>query len=85
MKHIPRKRFGQNFLTDQTVLFDIMRGIDPRPDDVMVEIGPGLAAMTSLLLESVQQLHVVELDRDLVERLKSVSTRHVCMSIRLTH
>jgi len=70
MKHIPRKRFGQNFLTDQTVLFDIMRGIDPRPDDVMVEIGPGLAAMTSLLLESLQQLHVVELDRDLVERLK---------------
>lgn len=70
MKHIPRKRFGQNFLTDQTVLFDIIRAIDPQADDIMVEIGPGLAAMTRLLLESLQQLHVVELDRDLVARLK---------------
>jgi 16S rRNA (adenine1518-N6/adenine1519-N6)-dimethyltransferase len=70
MKHIPRKRFGQNFLTDQAVLHDIIRAIDPRPDDVMVEIGPGLAAMTSLLLQSLKRLHVVELDRDLVARLK---------------
>src|SRR4051812_16231289 len=70
MKHIPRKRFGQNFLTDQAVLHDIIRVIDPRPDDTMVEIGPGLAAMTRLLLESLKQLHVVELDRDLVARLK---------------
>lgn len=70
MKHIPRKRFGQNFLTDQAVLHDIIRAINPQPDDVMVEIGPGLAAMTRLLLESLQQLHVVELDRDLVARLK---------------
>jgi 16S rRNA (adenine1518-N6/adenine1519-N6)-dimethyltransferase len=70
MKHIPRKRFGQNFLTDQGVLYDIIRVIDPRPDDTMVEIGPGLAAMTKLLLESLKQLHVVELDRDLVARLK---------------
>ena len=70
MKHIPRKRFGQNFLTDQAVLYDIIRAIDPQPDDTMVEIGPGLAAMTRLLLESLKQLHVVELDRDLVARLK---------------
>jgi 16S rRNA A1518/A1519 N6-dimethyltransferase RsmA/KsgA/DIM1 with predicted DNA glycosylase/AP lyase activity len=70
MKHIPRKRFGQNFLTDQTVLHEIIRAIDPRPNDVMVEIGPGLAAMTRLLLESLERLHVVELDRDLVARLK---------------
>ncbi|GIZ52975.1 16S rRNA (adenine(1518)-N(6)/adenine(1519)-N(6))-dimethyltransferase RsmA [Noviherbaspirillum aridicola] len=70
MKHIPRKRFGQNFLTDDGVLHDIIRAIDPRPDDSMVEIGPGLAAMTRLLLESVRRLHVVELDRDLVARLK---------------
>jgi 16S rRNA (adenine1518-N6/adenine1519-N6)-dimethyltransferase len=70
MKHIPRKRFGQNFLTDQAVLYDIIRAIDPQPDDTMVEIGPGLAAMTSLLLESLKQLHVVELDRDLVARLR---------------
>ncbi|MBK4733713.1 16S rRNA (adenine(1518)-N(6)/adenine(1519)-N(6))-dimethyltransferase RsmA [Noviherbaspirillum pedocola] len=70
MKHIPRKRFGQNFLTDDTVLFDIIRAIDPRPGDTMVEIGPGLAAMTALLLDQLDHLHVVELDRDLVERLK---------------
>ncbi|HJU72008.1 MAG TPA: 16S rRNA (adenine(1518)-N(6)/adenine(1519)-N(6))-dimethyltransferase RsmA [Paucimonas sp.] len=72
MKHIPRKRFGQNFLTDEGVLHDIIRVIDPQPDDAMVEIGPGLAAMTRLLLESLRQLHVVELDRDLVARLKKI-------------
>jgi 16S rRNA (adenine1518-N6/adenine1519-N6)-dimethyltransferase len=70
MKHIPRKRFGQNFLTDDRVLHDIIRAIDPRPGDTMVEIGPGLAAMTRLLLQSLSHLHVVELDRDLVARLK---------------
>jgi len=70
MKHIPRKRFGQNFLTDDGVLHDIIRAIDPQPDDIMVEIGPGLGAMTKLLLESLRQLHVVELDRDLVTRLQ---------------
>jgi 16S rRNA (adenine1518-N6/adenine1519-N6)-dimethyltransferase len=68
-KHIARKRFGQNFLTDQGVLHEIIRVIDPQPDDSMVEIGPGLAAMTSLLLQRLKQLHVVELDRDLVARL----------------
>lgn len=70
MKHIPRKRFGQNFLTDQVVLFNIIKDIAPGADDVMVEIGPGLGAMTALLLEAVKQLHVVELDRDLVVRLQ---------------
>ena len=69
MKHIPRKRFGQNFLTDQAVLHDIITAIDPQADDSMVEIGPGLAAMTRLLLQRLRQLHVVELDRDLVARL----------------
>jgi 16S rRNA (adenine1518-N6/adenine1519-N6)-dimethyltransferase len=70
MKHIARKRFGQNFLTDQAVLHDIIRVIDPQPDDTMVEIGPGLGAMTALLLNGLKQLHVVELDRDLVARLQ---------------
>ena len=50
--------------------YNIIRVIDPQPKDTMVEIGPGLAAMTRLLLEGVEQMHVVELDRDLVERLK---------------
>ena len=69
MKHIARKRFGQNFLTDDGVLHDIIAAIGPQPDDAMVEIGPGLAAMTRLITERVRQLHVVELDRDLVARL----------------
>ena len=69
MKHIARKRFGQNFLTDQGVLNHIISVINPQPNDSMVEIGPGLAAMTRLLLQGVSLLHVVELDRDLVARL----------------
>ncbi|MES2934574.1 MAG: 16S rRNA (adenine(1518)-N(6)/adenine(1519)-N(6))-dimethyltransferase RsmA [Pseudomonadota bacterium] len=70
MKHIPRKRFGQNFLTDRFVLDDIINAIAPQADDAMVEIGPGLGAMTALLLKSLKKLHVVELDRDLVARLE---------------
>ena len=70
MKHIARKRFGQNFLTDQVVLDDIIQAIRPKAGEVMVEIGPGLAAMTRLLLQSLGHMHVVELDRDLVTRLK---------------
>ncbi|MEC5215726.1 16S rRNA (adenine1518-N6/adenine1519-N6)-dimethyltransferase [Actimicrobium sp. GrIS 1.19] len=70
MKHIARKRFGQNFLTDKQVLQDIIQTIAPRRTDAMVEIGPGLGAMTQLLLDELDQLHVVELDRDLVTRLE---------------
>jgi len=70
MKHIARKRFGQNFLHDDRVLGSIIDAIEPRPDDAMVEIGPGLAAMTELLLKSLKHMHVVELDRDLVARLE---------------
>ena len=69
MKHVARKRFGQNFLTDQQVVFDIIQTIAPSRADAMVEIGPGLGAMTRLLLDHLDQLHVVELDRDLVTRL----------------
>ena len=70
MKHIPRKRFGQNFLTDQNVLHDIIRVIAPAASDTMVEIGPGQGAMTALLLPHLSQLHVVEIDRDLVAMLQ---------------
>ncbi len=70
MKHVARKRFGQNFLTDQQVLSDIIQTIAPARTDAMVEIGPGLGAMTRLLLDHLDQLHVVELDRDLVTRLR---------------
>jgi 16S rRNA (adenine1518-N6/adenine1519-N6)-dimethyltransferase len=70
MKHIARKRFGQNFLHDQHVLGSITDSINPRDGDAMVEIGPGLAAMTDQLLRSLKHMHVVELDRDLVARLE---------------
>jgi 16S rRNA (adenine1518-N6/adenine1519-N6)-dimethyltransferase len=75
MKHVARKRFGQNFLTDKQVLDDIIDAIGPRPGEVMVEIGPGLAAMTALLLKQLDHMHVVELDRDLVARLEKAYPR----------
>jgi 16S rRNA (adenine1518-N6/adenine1519-N6)-dimethyltransferase len=70
MKHVARKRFGQNFLTDKLVLSSIIEAIDPRRGEAMVEIGPGLAAMTALLIKQLDHMHVVELDRDLVARLE---------------
>ncbi len=70
MKHKPRKRFGQNFLHDQNVIERIIAGISPRASDLLVEIGPGQAALTRPLLESGAELHLVELDRDLVSDLR---------------
>src|SRR5687768_16849679 len=70
MRHIPRKRFGQNFLVDKQIIADIIRAIHPRKDDLLVEIGPGLGALTRPLLHSLGHLHVVEIDRDIVERLR---------------
>jgi 16S rRNA (adenine1518-N6/adenine1519-N6)-dimethyltransferase len=70
LKHIARKRFGQHFLVDQNVLTAIVDCIDPRPDQAIVEIGPGLAAMTVPLLARAGRLTVIELDRDLAQRLR---------------
>ncbi len=70
MKHIARKRFGQHFLTDGAIIDGIVDAIDPRPGDPMVEIGPGLAALTQPLVERLGRLSVVELDRDLAVRLR---------------
>lgn len=67
--HVARKRFGQNFLVDMGVIDAIVSAISPRADDLMVEIGPGLGALTTPLTEWLTHLHVVELDRDLVGRL----------------
>ncbi|KAA8734443.1 16S rRNA (adenine(1518)-N(6)/adenine(1519)-N(6))-dimethyltransferase RsmA [Acinetobacter qingfengensis] len=69
--HQARKRFGQNFLHDQRVIEKIVRAVNPRHDDNLVEIGPGLAALTSPLIGEVDQLKVVELDRDLAAGLPS--------------
>jgi 16S rRNA (adenine1518-N6/adenine1519-N6)-dimethyltransferase len=69
MNHIPRKRFGQNFLKDQRVIENIVEEISPRLNDNMVEIGPGQGALTFALLPQVNHLDVIEIDRDLVEAL----------------
>ncbi len=68
--HQARKRFGQNFLTDHGVIDDIVRAIAPQAGQAMVEIGPGLAAMTQPLVERLGALTVIELDRDLAARLR---------------
>ena len=70
MKHIARKRFGQHFLSDRTIIEDIIQAIAPQPGDPMVEIGPGLAALTQPLVERLGHLTVIELDRDLAARLR---------------
>ena len=69
--HLPRKRFGQHFLTDGGIIDAIVRAINPRAGDRMVEIGPGLAALTQPLVERLGHLVVIELDRDLAARLRS--------------
>ncbi len=71
MAHQARKRFGQHFLVDEAVIDQIVRAIRPEPDDNMVEIGPGLSALTSPLLAAVAKLTVVELDRDLARGLRA--------------
>jgi len=71
MKHIPRKRFGQHFLADGAIIDAIVRAIDPRAGQAMVEIGPGLAALTQPLVERIGKLAVIELDRDLAARLRA--------------
>ena len=73
MKHIARKRFGQHFLTDASVLGAIVDVIAPRPGQALVEIGPGLGAMTKPLVAASGRLTVIELDRDLAARLRKRS------------
>lgn len=71
MKHIAKKRFGQNFLTDQGVIYSLVEAISPKADDLMVEIGPGLGALTQPLLKQLTHLHVVEIDRDIISWMES--------------
>ena len=70
MKHIARKRFGQHFLSDGGIIDAIVDAIQPEPGQAMVEIGPGLAALTQPLVERLGHLTVIELDRDLAVRLR---------------
>ncbi len=67
--HVPRRRFGQNFLVDRNFVAKIIAAIDPRPGDNFVEIGPGRAALTRPLIERAQRLAAIEIDRDLAARL----------------
>ncbi|MDO8694510.1 MAG: 16S rRNA (adenine(1518)-N(6)/adenine(1519)-N(6))-dimethyltransferase RsmA [Sheuella sp.] len=69
--HQARKRFGQNFLVDQTVISSIVRAIAPQRSDRLLEIGPGLSALTAPLLDCLDHLTVIEIDRDLAARLRN--------------
>ncbi|PND38535.1 16S rRNA (adenine(1518)-N(6)/adenine(1519)-N(6))-dimethyltransferase [Paucibacter aquatile] len=69
-QHIARKRFGQHFLTDVHIIESICDAIDPQAGEALVEIGPGLGAMTLPLLERIPSFSVIELDRDLAARLR---------------
>jgi 16S rRNA (adenine1518-N6/adenine1519-N6)-dimethyltransferase len=80
LKHIARKRFGQHFLTDSAIIDGIVDAIHPSAGDPMVEIGPGLAALTQPLVERLGRLHVIELDRDLALRLREHPQLHVIES-----
>jgi 16S rRNA (adenine1518-N6/adenine1519-N6)-dimethyltransferase len=68
-QHKPRKRFGQNFLIDQQVIGQIVAAINPTPDENLIEIGPGMAAITEHLVKLCPRMTLVELDRDLIEFL----------------
>jgi len=70
VSHRARKRFSQNFLIDESIIADIVGAVSPRAGDLVVEIGPGLGALTRPLARAVSPLHVVEIDRDIVARLR---------------
>lgn len=74
-KHQPRKRFGQNFLRDQNVVDQIIHAIAPKQKDHVVEIGPGQGALTIGLLSCVNELDIIELDRDLIPQLKRLTEK----------
>jgi 16S rRNA (adenine1518-N6/adenine1519-N6)-dimethyltransferase len=69
-KHIPRKRFGQHFLHDKNVLHNIVEAIHPLMDQPLVEIGPGLGALTETVLPATNHLYLIEIDRDLAQRIR---------------
>ena len=69
-RHVPRRRFGQNFLVAPHYVTRILDAVDPRPGDNIVEIGPGLAALTGALIARAQRITAIEIDRDLAVRLR---------------
>ena len=77
MRHVARRRFGQHFLTDGAIIDAIVDAIAPKPGQALVEIGPGLGAMTDPLVARCERLTVIELDRDLAQRLRRRSELEV--------
>ena len=71
MKHVAKKKFGQNFLKDSSIIHSIIQSIQPLQDDLLVEIGPGLGALTKPLLEKIKHLFAIELDRDIVNWMQN--------------
>jgi 16S rRNA (adenine1518-N6/adenine1519-N6)-dimethyltransferase len=74
--HIPRKRFGQNFLRDGNIIARIVGAIDPKPNQQLVEIGPGQGAITLPVLKIAQRMSAIELDRDLIAPLQQMAIGH---------
>lgn len=72
-KHTPRKRFGQHFLQDNAIIDQIFDALLPKKDEIFVEIGPGHGILTHKILPRVKKLHVIEIDRDLAEKLIKIS------------
>lgn len=71
MRHQAKKRFGQNFLTDQGVIRSLIDAINPQQEQTLIEIGPGLGAMTKPLLTTAKHLHVIEIDRDIIQWMQT--------------
>lgn len=72
MQHRAKKRFGQNFLVDTNVIDKIINSLDPKPEDHIIEIGPGLGALTTPLLKTLIRLDAIELDRDVIPELNKL-------------
>lgn len=69
--HQPKRRFGQNFLHDQNIINKIISSFNPKPNELLLEIGPGLGALTSKILALVDHLYLIEIDKNLAEKLKN--------------
>jgi 16S rRNA (adenine1518-N6/adenine1519-N6)-dimethyltransferase len=66
----PKKRFGQNFLQDENILNKIVKEINPQPDDLIIEIGPGYGALTQKLISATKNLTAIEIDKELADSIK---------------
>lgn len=85
MSHQAKKRFGQNFLVDEQIIADIIKAIRPEAQDNLVEVGPGLGALTHPLLNKLNRLHVIEIDRDIIARLEREYPQHVAQTQLVIH